>query len=234
MLALPAHFRWFAAFPAVFLAVLFFDQNITVRTVNSPSNNLKKGAAYHLDLATLGLLTGGASVVGLPWMCSATVQSLNHVRAMSLGSDGTEVVETRVTGFGVHAAILASALILPSFSAVPLPVISGVFLYLGQKVMKGNQFLQRCIRMARRGPPQHRCQDERQMVVLGRGAVARFTAIQALCLAALWALKLNPATALIFPSVIGVLMVLRAKVLPKIFTTQELRLLDTRIGATKA
>ena len=53
-------------------------------------------------------------------------------------------------------------------------------------------------------------------------------------LAALWALKLNPATALIFPSVIGVLMVLRAKVLPKIFTTQELRLLDTRIGATKA
>ena len=236
MLALPAHFRWFAAFPAVFLAVLFFlDQNITVRTVNSPSNNLKKGAAYHLDLATLGLLTGGASVVGLPWMCSATVQSLNHVRAMSLGSDGTEVVETRVTGFGVHAAILASALILPSFSAVPLPVISGVFLYLGQKVMKGNQFLQRCKTVwLDEDRLNIDCQDERQMVVLGRGAVARFTAIQALCLAALWALKLNPATALIFPSVIGVLMVLRAKVLPKIFTTQELRLLDTRIGATKA
>ena len=236
MLALPAHFRWFAAFPAVFLAVLFFlDQNITVRTVNSPSNNLKKGAAYHLDLATLGLLTGGASVVGLPWMCSATVQSLNHVRAMSLGSDGTEVVETRVTGFGVHAAILASALILPSFSAVPLPVISGVFLYLGAEGHEGQPVSAAMQdRMARRGPPQHHCQDERQMVVLGRGAVARFTAIQALCLAALWALKLNPATALIFPSVIGVLMVLRAKVLPKIFTTQELRLLDTRIGATKA
>ena len=143
--------------------------------------------------------------------------------------------QTRVTGFGVHAAILASALILPSFSAVPLPVISGVFLYLGQKVMKGNQFLQRCKTVwLDEDRLNIDCQDERQMVVLGRGAVARFTAIQALCLAALWALKLNPATALIFPSVIGVLMVLRAKVLPKIFTTQELRLLDTRIGATKA
>jgi hypothetical protein len=36
--------------------------------------------------------------------------------------------------------------------------------------------------------------------------------LQVLCLAALWALKLNPATALIFPSVIGVLMILRAQV----------------------
>jgi len=101
--------------------------------------------------------------------------------------------------------------------------------------MKGNQFLQRCKTVwLDEDRLNIDCQDERQMVVLGRGAVARFTAIQALCLAALWALKLNPATALIFPSVIGVLMVLRAKVLPKIFTTQELRLLDTRIGATKA
>ena len=66
------------------------------------------------------------------------------------GRDGRDeetvdsVIETRVTGFGVHAAILASALFLPQLSCVPLPVVAGVFLYLGRKVMSGNQFLRRC------------------------------------------------------------------------------------------
>ena len=156
MLSLPLKYIFLAILPAIFLAMLFFlDQNITVRTVNSPSNKLKKGAAYHADLFSLGLLTGFASVCGLPWMCSATVQSLNHVRSMTLykktkGTDGREteqpdtVIETRLTGFGVHAMILASALVVPQLSCVPLPVVAGVFLYLGRKVMSGNQFLRRC------------------------------------------------------------------------------------------
>ena len=49
-----------------------------------------------------------------------------------------------MTGFGVHAAILASALMLPLLKSVPVAVVSGVFLYLGKKVMSGNQFLKRC------------------------------------------------------------------------------------------
>lgn len=37
------------------LSVLFFfDQNITGQIVNSPTNNLKKGPAPHLDLLILG------------------------------------------------------------------------------------------------------------------------------------------------------------------------------------
>ena len=79
--ALSLKYRLLAAIPAVFLATLFFlDQNITVRTVNSPQNKLKKGAAYHLDLFALASITLASSLLGLPWMCSATVQSLNHVR----------------------------------------------------------------------------------------------------------------------------------------------------------
>ena len=58
--------------------------------------------------------------------------------------------------------------------------------------------------------------------------------MQCLCLASLWALKLSPSTALIFPSVIGLLMILRVKLIPKLFSSRELMLLDTPIGATKA
>lgn len=88
-----------AVIPAIFLSILFFlDQNITVRTVNSPDNKLRKGQAYHLDLLTLALCNAGASLFGLPWMCSATVESLNHVRAMTIyskrkGKDGSIIEE---------------------------------------------------------------------------------------------------------------------------------------------
>ena len=131
MLQLPWAFRMLALLPALFLATLFFlDQNITVRTVNSPSNKLKKGSAYHLDLCALGVLTGFASVCGLPWMCSATVQSLNHVRAMTIykktkrKADGVEVenpdtvIETRLTGFAVHAGVVR-ACPAPTGSSLP-------------------------------------------------------------------------------------------------------------------
>ena len=90
-LAVP--YRLLAAVPALFLATLFFlDQNITVRTVNSPQNKLRKGEAYHLDLFALALVTLGSSLLGLPWMCSATVQSLNHVRALSNYAVAEEVL----------------------------------------------------------------------------------------------------------------------------------------------
>jgi hypothetical protein len=247
MLTLPWSYRMLALLPAIFLATLFFlDQNITVRTVNSPSHKLSKGAAYHMDLCALGLLTFFASITGLPWMCSATVQSLNHVRAMtryskSKDKDGretenpSEVIETRLTGFGVHGLILASALILPTLSCVPIPVVAGVFLYLGRKVMTGNQFLRRCKQLfLDEKELSVTTEGEKEQVILGRGAVFRFTALQVGCLAVLWALKLSPSTALIFPSVIGVLMLVRVNLIPKLFTTRELMLLDTAIGATSA
>ena len=145
------------------------------------------------------------------------------------------VVETRLTGFAVHAAVLASALIIPQLSLVPLPVVAGVFLYLGRKVMGGNQFLRRCKQLFLDEKELSVTTDgEKEQVILGRAAVLRFTALQVVCLAALWALKLSPTTALIFPSVIGVLMLIRAKVIPRIFSSRELMLLDTAIGATSA
>jgi hypothetical protein len=43
-----------------------------------------------------------------------------------------------------------------------------------------------------------------------------------LCLMGLWGFKENPSTAIFFPSAIGLLMVFRIFVLPKIFNEEEL------------
>ena len=118
---------------------------------------------------------------------------------------------------------------------MPLPVVAGVFLYLGRKVMSGNQFIRRCKQLFLDKKELSVTTDgEKEQVILGRAAVFKFTALQCVCLAALWALKLSPATALIFPSVIGVLMVVRVKFIPKLFSSRELMLLDTAIGQVSA
>ena len=57
--------------PALLLTALFYmDQNISVRVVNNPDNKLKKGSAYNLDMAALGIITGGKlSVLSLAAAC---------------------------------------------------------------------------------------------------------------------------------------------------------------------
>ena len=90
------------------------------------------------------------------------------------------VIETRLTGFGVHAGVLASSLALPLLSVVPLPVVSGVFLHLGRRVVAGNLFVERCKKLwLEKGTLDPRVDGaEREMVALGRWAVFRFTAVQ--------------------------------------------------------
>ena len=214
--------------PAVLLTSLFFmDQNISVRVVNNPENQLKKGSAYNMDMVALGLITGFLSAVGLPWMCGATVQSLNHVRAMTEArfntvtgeSEIVSVTETRFTGFAVHALLLATLGLLPVLGFVPIPVVAGVFLFLGRKLMSGNSFLQRvrdCF------VEENRLPDDHPIRYIGRTKTNIFTATQIACLIGLWKFKQNSATAIFFPSVIGFLMLIRSYLLPKVFTEDEL------------
>lgn len=123
---LPPRLRMLCALPALLLTMLFYlDQNISVRAASR--TGLRKGSAYHLDLLVLALVVGALSACGLPWTCAATVQSLNHVRALStvaLDQDGREVfsdtLETRLVGLLVHAAILASLLLLPYMALIPM------------------------------------------------------------------------------------------------------------------
>jgi hypothetical protein len=81
---LPMWARGAAIVPAALLTILFFlDHNISIRVVNSPDNKMKKSPAYHLDLFVLGIIVFMSSLLGLPWMCAATIQSLNHVRSVT-------------------------------------------------------------------------------------------------------------------------------------------------------
>ena len=59
----------------------------------------------------------------------------------------TSIVETRLSGFVLHAMILGSVTLLPLLGSIPMPVIYGIFLYLGRKVLTGNEFVLRLVQV---------------------------------------------------------------------------------------
>lgn len=156
-----------------------------------------------------------------------SVQSMNHVRALTTNrfnettgeAEIVDVIETRVTGLTVHSLILATLGLLPLLGFVPIPVVSGVFLFLGRKLMSGNSFLQR---LRDSFVETTRLPDDHPIKFIGRKKTTIFTLVQVACLFGLWAFKQNSATAVFFPSVIGFLMVIRSYILPKFFTEDEL------------
>eukprot|EP00581_Thalassiosira_minuscula_P016954 CAMPEP_0183712794 /NCGR_PEP_ID=MMETSP0737-20130205/7844_1 /TAXON_ID=385413 /ORGANISM="Thalassiosira miniscula, Strain CCMP1093" /LENGTH=708 /DNA_ID=CAMNT_0025941495 /DNA_START=239 /DNA_END=2365 /DNA_ORIENTATION=+ len=224
---IPVNIRLLCAFPACLLTSLFFmDQNISVRLVNNPDNKMKKGAAYNLDMIALGIITGVLSILGLPWMCGATVQSMNHVRALAESKlnektgqiEITEVTETRLTGFVIHAMLASTVLLLPLIKNIPIPVVSGVFLFLGRKLMTGNTFFRR---ISDAFAEKARLQGKNPIHLLGRKKMNIYTGVQVLCLMGLFGFKQIPAITIFFPAMIGVLMSIRAFVLPKFFSEEE-------------
>lgn len=236
--AVPVSVRLIAVVPALLLTCLFFlDQNISVRVVNSPQHKLKKGPAYHLDMLILSICTFFCSICGLPWMCAGTVQSLSHVRALAevrlrKGMEYIESVqENRLTGFCVHAAIFSSLFLLPILQRIPMAVISGLFLYLGVKMMSGNDFLSR-IRYLFMDPSLY--PEDSPMQQTPPSQVHRFTLLQVACLAMLWVLKLNKRTSMFFPAVIATLMFIRSKIAPRLFPAAVLTSLDGELVEAEA
>jgi len=224
---IPVNIRLMCAFPATLLTCLFFmDQNISVRLVNNPDNKLRKGAAYNLDMIALGIITGVLSIFGLPWMCGATVQSMNHVRAMAETKfneetnqmEITEVTETRTTGFIIHAMLASTVMLLPVIKKIPIPVVSGVFLFLGRKLMTGNTFFKR---ITDASAERARLPRKNPINLLGRKKMNIYTSVQVLCLLGLFGFKQIPSITIFFPAMIVVLMSIRAFVLPKFFSEEE-------------
>ena len=82
--------------------------------VNKKDRKLKKGSGYHLDLFLIGLFATLCGILGLPFVCAATVRSVTHVSALTVYSRThapgekpqlEEVKEQRVTGITVHIMV---------------------------------------------------------------------------------------------------------------------------------
>ncbi|EGW09963.1 Electrogenic sodium bicarbonate cotransporter 4 [Cricetulus griseus] len=108
-----------------------------------------------------------------------------------------------------------------SFQYIPMPVLYGVFLYMGVASLNGIQFWERCklFLMPAKHQPDHAFLRH---VPLRR--IHLFTLVQILCLALLWILKSTMA-AIIFPVMILGLIIVR-RLLDLIFSQHDLAWID--------
>ncbi|XP_032192391.1 anion exchange protein 4 isoform X4 [Mustela erminea] len=220
-----------AALPALLLSILIFmDQQITAVILNRAEYKLRKGAGFHLDLFCVAVLMVLTSALGLPWYVSATVISLAHMdslrresRACALGEPRSflGIREQRLTGLVVFILTGTSIFLAPVLKFIPMPVLYGIFLYMGVAAISSIQFTKRVqlLFMPAKQQP--------DLLLLRHVPLSRvhlFTAIQLACLGLLWIIKSTPA-AIIFPLMLLGLVGVR-KALERVFSPQELLWLD--------
>uniref|UniRef100_A0AAX7VMG1 Anion exchange protein n=1 Tax=Astatotilapia calliptera TaxID=8154 RepID=A0AAX7VMG1_ASTCA len=217
--------------PALLVTILIFmDQQISAVIVNRKENKLKKGCGYHLDLFWVGVLMATCSFLGLPWYVAATVISIAHIDSLKMESESSApgeqpqflgVREQRVTGILVFVLTGVSIFLAPVLKFIPMPVLYGVFLYMGVASLSGIQFWDR-IKLYMM-PSKHQ-PDFTYLRHVPLRRVHLFTLIQITCLAVLWVLK-STFLAIIFPVMILGLMVVR-KMLDMVFSQHDLAWVD--------
>ncbi|NOY28753.1 MAG: HCO3- transporter, partial [Planctomycetes bacterium] len=233
LLAAPLWARFAALGPALFVALLvFLNQNITAKLVNSPDHQLRKGEAYHYDLAVVGVLIGFCSLFGLPWLVAAVVPSLNHVRSLAtveevvLASGHTReqiihVRENRLTGLGIHMLIGLSLLFLSWLKVIPMAALYGLFLFMGVVSMSGNQFFER-LSLWLKDPALYPVTHYIRRVP--RWTIHAFTLLQLACLGVLWLVK-SSELGILFPVFIALLVPIRL-LAGRFFAPEHLAALD--------
>ncbi|KAF1389572.1 hypothetical protein PFLUV_G00074800 [Perca fluviatilis] len=220
-----------SALPALLVTILvFMDQQITAVIVNRKEHKLKKGAGYHLDLFWVAILLIVCSFMGLPWYVAATVISIAHIDSLKMETETSApgeqpkflgVREQRVTGVLVFLLTGLSVFMAPILKFIPMPVLYGVFLYMGVASLNGVQFMDRLKLLLM--PAKH----QPDLVYLRHVPLRKvhlFTFIQILCLALLWVLK-STVAAIVFPVMILALVAVR-KVMDYMFSQHDLSFLD--------
>ncbi|OPJ88286.1 anion exchange protein 4 isoform B [Patagioenas fasciata monilis] len=223
--------------PAVLVTILIFmDQQITAVILNRREYKLQKGAGFHLDLLCVSLLMVVTSVTGLPWYVSATVISLAHMESLRKESTTSApgehpkflgIREQRLTGLAVFVLTGVSVFMAPVLKHIPMPVLYGVFLYMGVAALNSIQLTDR-VRLLLM-PAKHQ-PDLAYLRHVPLRRVHLFTIIQLLCLALLWVLKSTMA-AIIFPVMLLALVGIR-KGLERIFSLHDLSWLDSLLPET--
>ncbi|KAI6191820.1 Anion exchange protein [Aphelenchoides bicaudatus] len=243
-----------ALLPAAFFTILLvMDQQITSGIISRKDNKLKKGVGYHLDLLVLMALIAVFSFLGLPFYAANAVLSVNHIDSLKYFSEiaapvkrqcfwessklqfhlnaySFEFREQRLTSLLAHFFIGVSLFFAPIVKLVPMPVLTGIFLYVGTMSLLGQQFVQRLglLFMPIKNQP-----DFSWLRTVRMHRVHLFTFIQALSVLCLLVIRYASAVAMCFPLMLVIMVLTRIFVLERIFTKNELLSLDDELPNIK-
>ena len=203
---------------------------------------LRKPAGFHWDIFLLGLTTGVAGLLGIPFPNGLIPQAPFHTTALCVTrqvSDESEtsaakghttrvvdhVVEQRVSNLAQGLLTLGtmSGPLLVVLHLIPQGVLAGLFFVMGVQALEGNGITVKMLFLARdrsltpASDPLSRIRRKQ--------AIYYFVALELIGFGATFAITQTIA-AIGFPIIILLLVPVRTFLLPKYFTVEELSLLD--------
>lgn len=203
---------------------------------------LRKPAGFHWDIFLLGLTTGVAGILGLPFPNGLIPQAPFHTESLCVtkpvrkldekGEDKgeyaferTHVVEQRVSNLAQGLLTLGtmSGPLLVVLHLIPHGVLAGLFFVMGIQALEGNGITTKLLFLCRDKNLTPETADLYR--VKRRSAIWIFVGIEILGFAATFAITQTIA-AVGFPVFIIALIPIRALVLPKFLRPEELAVLD--------
>ncbi|XP_042363742.1 LOW QUALITY PROTEIN: band 3 anion exchange protein-like [Plectropomus leopardus] len=226
--AFPVWVMFACCVPALLVFILIFlESQITTLIISKPERKMVKGSGFHFDLLVLVGMGGLSAIFGVPWLSAATVRSVTHANALTVMSKGAKPViekvnEQRVSGIVVALLVGLSILMEPILKLIPMSALFGIFLYMGVTSLNGIQLWDRMLLLL---IPKKYHPDEPYATKVSTGRMHLFTAIQIVCLAALWIVKSSPAS-LALPFILILTIPLRMFMTGRLFTELEMKCLD--------
>jgi boron transporter len=218
----------------MFFLLFIIDHNVSSILTQSPKFNLKKPCAYHWDFFVLGLTFIPCAILGLPPGNGLIPQAPLHARALCKREyRGDEhgikrefvvhVEEQRWSALGQALLLLLTLAAFEVISWIPRGCLFGLFLYLGFGAIHGNEIFERfCISfiLAKKRP---------QIPVVRNVAwhtVQYWTAIQAACALAIFAIAQFASIGYLYPALLTALVPVRSYILERLFSPEDLKYLD--------
>ncbi|KAI1612969.1 solute carrier family 4, anion exchanger, member 1 [Exophiala viscosa] len=230
----------FLAIPfAMLLTILFwFDHNVSSLIAQGSEFPLRKPPGFHWDIFLLGLTTGVAGLLGIPFPNGLIPQAPFHTAALCATRQVVDekaqghvvrvtdhVVEQRVSNLaqGLLFLFTMSGPLLIVLHLIPQGVLAGLFFVMGVQALEGNGITQKLFFLAR--DKELTDASDPLARIERRSAIWAFVAIALLGFGATFAISQTIA-AIGFPIVLLLLIIVRTWLMPKWFREEELRALD--------
>jgi len=165
-------------------------------------------------------------MLGLPPLVATTVPCIIHLNSLSVkDKDGNilEVQETRLTMFFSHLLVIVSMFAVDALRLLPLPVLYGVFLFMGLSSLGGIQFWGRILMWFMQPSKYPETPFNKYMT---KGRVHLYTFLELLMFGLVFFVQNFPTIAIAFPFMTFLCIPTRLFLLPRIFEGWELNLLD--------
>ena len=239
--------KWvFVALPFGCLVTLLFyyDHNLSSITAQARHFPLKKPAGFHWDFFLLGCTTMISAFIGIPFPNGLVPQAPVHTDALTTYRDDEEITEKKDGGHivkkntvAVHVSeqrlshlVMGLAIIgtmtrplLVVLGTIPRAIFGGVFFVVGWGSIEGNGIVNMLLFLM---TERRFIQPDEPLLKIRRSRILHFIAYQLLTWAIAVAISQTLA-AIAFPVIVTALIPFRVYIIPKIFTHEELAILDS-------